>query len=145
LIRIKLWQIGAIGALALSVLPISNGRNDPLGQAMDRFIARENIKHFRDRLGSETNPDTRALLQRLLVQEEDKLGLDTALLAEVERAITNFDALIATQRKLVAVLKRDGGNGIARAESLLDGLKSSQILHREYHHKMLRVFNQNSV
>jgi hypothetical protein len=110
---------------------------------MDRFIARENIKHFNDRLQSEVNPATRTLVERLLVDEENKLGLDTALLAEVERAIENFDAIIETQKKLVGTLKRDGHDGVARAQALLDGLMQSQILHREYHHKMLRAFNHN--
>jgi hypothetical protein len=41
---------------------------------MDQFVARVNIGHFRDRLLRETNPETRAFLQKLLVEEEDKLG-----------------------------------------------------------------------
>jgi hypothetical protein len=43
---------------------------------MDRFIARENIRHFRDRLWSESDPDTRLRLHRLLLAEEDKLAAD---------------------------------------------------------------------
>jgi hypothetical protein len=41
---------------------------------MDKFVARENIRHFRDRLEAENNPTSRSLLHGLLVQEEDKLG-----------------------------------------------------------------------
>jgi len=108
---------------------------------MDRFVARENIKHFRDRLRSEANPSTRTLLERLLVEEEDKLAVDTALLAEVERAIANFDALIETQKRAVAVSKQNGHDGLAREQALLDGLMQSQILHREYHQKMLKASN----
>jgi hypothetical protein len=112
---------------------------------MDRFIARENIKHFRDRLRSETNPDTRTLLETLLLQEKDKLGRDGALLAEVERAIANFDAIIETQKKLVVTLKQNGHDGVAQAQSLLDGLMNSQSLYREYQQKMLQAFNSTII
>jgi hypothetical protein len=51
-----------------------SGENLREGRAMDRYIARENIKHFRDRLWSEIDQDVRARLQQLLVAEEDKLA-----------------------------------------------------------------------
>jgi hypothetical protein len=41
---------------------------------MDRFVARENIKHLRAQLESEDNPKTRSVLNKLLVEEEDKLA-----------------------------------------------------------------------
>jgi len=36
---------------------------------MDRFIARENIKHFREMLHSELRPEDRARVGKLLVEE----------------------------------------------------------------------------
>ncbi|MBV9740659.1 MAG: hypothetical protein JOZ30_13540, partial [Hyphomicrobiales bacterium] len=51
---------------------------------MDRFIARENIRHFRELLWMETDPDVRARLQNSLIEEEDKLGASYDLLADVQ-------------------------------------------------------------
>ena len=39
---------------------------------MDDFIARQNILHFMDRLKDETDPAKRAMLIRLLAEEEMK-------------------------------------------------------------------------
>lgn len=110
---------------------------------MNRFIARENIRHFRDRLRSELDSLTRSRLHHLLVEEMDKLGLDLELLAEVERAIKNFSALIETQEALVAVLERDGHRDAARDRALLDGLKQTQILHKMYHNRMQADFERS--
>lgn len=41
---------------------------------MDRFIARENIKHFVDRLETETDQPTRSTLRKLLLAEVDKFA-----------------------------------------------------------------------
>ncbi|MGC1359507.1 MAG: hypothetical protein WA851_27660, partial [Xanthobacteraceae bacterium] len=41
---------------------------------MNTFVARENIRRFRDRLWSETDGSKRARLRDLLLAEEDKLG-----------------------------------------------------------------------
>jgi hypothetical protein len=42
--------------------------------AMDRFVARLNIKHFREMLASEVDEARRQLLQVLLAEEEQKLA-----------------------------------------------------------------------
>lgn len=97
----------------------------------DRFVARKNVRRFWDRLQSEPDPVARARLERLLVEEENKLGLDLEFLAELDRTITNFDALVQTQKALVATLERDGHDGTAGAQNLLDGLMKSQLLYRE--------------
>jgi uncharacterized protein with von Willebrand factor type A (vWA) domain len=56
---------------------------------MDRFIALENINHFRERLMSEINTTLRSTLQRLLLQEEDKLAKDLGLLDDLAREIVH--------------------------------------------------------
>jgi hypothetical protein len=99
---------------------------------MDRFIARANMDHFRDRLMSETDPTIRSTLQRLLVQEEDKLAADFELLTDVAGAIAKCRQRIKKQQVLVETLERDGRDG-ATARALLDGLTESLILHQEYH------------
>lgn len=75
---------------------------------MDKFVAQENIRHFRDRLETETDPRARSLLHRLLVQEEDKLGHDTEALREIEHHIARAKDHVTRQQALAASLERDG-------------------------------------
>ena len=107
---------------------------------MDRFTARQNVRHLRGRLFSELEPHTRSYIERLLVEEENKLGADLELIAEVERVIANFDALIVAQQALAAALERHGHECDARDRGLLDGLRQSQRLHKEYHQSLLVTF-----
>ena len=53
---------------------------------MDRFIARSNIDHYLGRL-NETGlrPEKRAMITKLLIEEEDKLGRDIEHLEFVEK------------------------------------------------------------
>ena len=39
---------------------------------MDRFVARQNLAHYRDLLAEETDPEKRKVLERLLAEEERK-------------------------------------------------------------------------
>jgi hypothetical protein len=75
---------------------------------MDKFVARENIRHFRDRLETETDPNTRTLLRRLLVQEEDKLGHNSEALREIEDHIARAKEHVNRQQTLVASIESDG-------------------------------------
>ena len=56
---------------------------------MLKFVAMQNVERFRAELNNETHPERRILLQRLLVEEEDKLGATFELLASVQRAIND--------------------------------------------------------
>jgi hypothetical protein len=107
---------------------------------MDRYIARQNVSHLRGRLFSELEPRARSRIEGLLVEEENKLGADLELIAEVERVIANFDALIVTQQALAAALEPHGHECGARDRGLLDGLRQSQRLHKEYHQSLLVTF-----
>jgi hypothetical protein len=91
------------------------------GPRVDRFIARENLKHFRDRLRCEVDPATRTTLHRLLVAEEDKLSADLGLVDDLEREISKCDAMIERQQALVAGIEVNGGDG-AVARTLLEAI-----------------------
>lgn len=104
---------------------------------MDRFIARANLRHFGDRLRSETDGQMRARLQKLLVEEEDKLGQDLELIADLERAIASFDGLIKSQSSLVATFKGHEGRDLDGARRFLDGLVESRTLYKEYHRRLV--------
>ncbi|MND04266.1 hypothetical protein D3C83_244580 [compost metagenome] len=41
---------------------------------MDRYVARLNIEHFKQKLAEETDPAKREMLVRLLAEEEAKLA-----------------------------------------------------------------------
>jgi hypothetical protein len=99
---------------------------------MDHFIARENIKHLRNRLWSEGDAGVRASLQKLLVEEEDKFGASVELLADLDRHIDDGNHRIARQRVLVATMQRDGHAGLALASGLLDTMIDTQGLHERY-------------
>ena len=45
------------------------------GRAMDQRVAKLNIEHFKARLEGECDAETRAVLVRLLVEEQEKLAL----------------------------------------------------------------------
>jgi CheY-like chemotaxis protein len=95
---------------------------------VDRFIARENTKHLRGQLGSEIDPKKRSVLTKVLVEEEDKLGADYELLADLDRHIRKGHELIARQSTLVAKMEHGGHDGVAQARMLLDCLIESQNL-----------------
>ena len=110
---------------------------------MERPIAWENIKDFRDRLWSESDPNIRSHLQKLLITEEDKLGAKLELVSDIERHIRESNRRIERQQALVATMARDGHDGLSRAEALLDGLIESRLLHEDYRERILIAINQN--
>ena len=75
---------------------------------MDKFVARENIRHFCDRLETETDANTRLLLQRLLVEETDKIGHNSEGLREIENLISHTKVHVNRQQALVASRERNG-------------------------------------
>jgi hypothetical protein len=42
---------------------------------LDKTVARLNIEHYRKKLAEETRPDKRAMLLRLIAEEEAKLAM----------------------------------------------------------------------
>jgi hypothetical protein len=109
---------------------------------MDRFVARENIKHFRDRLRSEVDPATRATLHNLLVEEEDKLAADLALLGDLEHEISKCDGMIERQTALVAGIEANGGDG-AVARTLLEAIVETKSLHQQYRRRITIRIDEN--
>jgi hypothetical protein len=110
---------------------------------MDKFVARENIRHFREKLWIENDPDMRVRLRTLLVAEEDKLAADIELLADIDRHIADGHARIVRQLALVAELQQNGHNGTGEAERLLDAMRDSQDLHNDYRRRVLTKIEQN--
>jgi hypothetical protein len=102
---------------------------------MDRFVARENIKHFRDRLRAEVDPAMRTTLQKLLVEEEDKLAADVGLVDDLEREISKCDAMIERQQALIAGIEANGGDG-ALARTLLEAVVEAKFIDQQFRQKV---------
>jgi hypothetical protein len=77
-------------------------------RAVEKFVARENIRHYRDRLETETDPAMRSRLHRLLVEEEDKFGHSSETLHEIETHIADGKKRVNKQQALLASMERDG-------------------------------------
>ena len=96
---------------------------------MNTFVARENIRRFRDRLWSETDGSKRARLRDLLLAEEDKLGADLATLAYLERNIADARRRIELQRSILDGTKDGDQRALERA--ILENMIESEKLFRE--------------
>jgi hypothetical protein len=111
---------------------------------MDKFVARENIRHFRDRLETETDASQRSRLQRLLIEEEDKLGHNLETLSMIETHITNGRTRIYRQRSLVVSMERDG-HDTAQARALLGALSETLLLFENHREAILKTLDQSSL
>ncbi len=113
------------------------------GLTMDRFIARENIRHFRDLLFSDIEPEQRTKVLKLLVREEDRLPKDAERLADIERDIADGDQRIEAQRARVSALQTDGDGEAARAQTFLDAMIESQSVTVKYREIVVLEIERN--
>jgi phosphoserine phosphatase len=84
----------------------------------------------------------RTTLQRLLVEEENKLAADAELLADVGREIARCQELIEKQRALVSTLDGDGRD-VTTASALLKNLTEALSVHRDYNQRVATRLEQN--
>jgi len=112
-------------------------------RAVDRFRILDNVRHFRDQLCSETDPAHRARLQKQLVEEEDRLGANAALLDNLDREIDRAIILVARQTALVVAMERDGSDNVKQARTLLYCLIDGQNLHERYRQQVLAAIEEN--
>jgi hypothetical protein len=62
--------------------PLPNGHPYSKGLPMENFIARQNVAHYLDQLRIETDPIKRAMLEKLLAEEKDRLATESRASAE---------------------------------------------------------------
>jgi hypothetical protein len=75
---------------------------NPVGGELDgRFHSPRNINHFRDR--SEADPTTRSTLQKLLVEEEDKLAKGQDLRTDPARGARNASNGLRSNRRPLTI------------------------------------------
>lgn len=77
---------------------------------MDGFVARENIKHFVDRLQTETDDTVRSTLRNLLLAEVDKFTKLSEQLDILDRNLLRISDLAAQQRARIYRLRLDGND-----------------------------------
>jgi hypothetical protein len=101
--------------------------------AMDRFIARENIKHFRRELENGVHEPTRAAMLRLLVEEENHLGLTREQLVKLDHHISRLSEIMARHVDLMDNLKSIGQSSDRASMVLatLNDLMAVYIAHRQ--------------
>jgi hypothetical protein len=108
------------------------------------YVTKQNVIRFRDLLNSEGDPGRLAELQKLLIEEEDKLGASSERLEDIEREIVKGDKRIAWQRALVAA-GEDEGRDVTLAKAVLENLTQIQAMYRQYRQTLLAAIERNRV
>lgn len=104
---------------------------------MDKFIARENVKHFRRELENQNGIDAsrRVVLLNLLARELDILGFGRPQLSAIERHIARLRAIVFEQVGELNDLKTEGHpSEVERAQAVvatLNDLMTTYEAHRE--------------
>ena len=75
---------------------------------MDRFIAQENVKHYRCELENGVDEASRATILKLLVEEENHLGHTREQLAKLDRHISRLSEIMARHVDLMDKLQSNG-------------------------------------
>lgn len=99
---------------------------------MEGFIARQNIKHYRQALERGADGTRRNMLVRRLIEEECKLGFTREQLGRLDRHISRLSKIIARQAELTRNM-REHGHSCERAEMVLaslNALMGAYITHR---------------
>ena len=107
-----------------------------------QFVSDLNVGRFADRLRFEHNPAIRASLQRLLLEEEDKLGRGVERLCKLQRHISEGSRRIAMQEALIAKLRTDRQD-VRLAESMLSNLVEIQGIFEQYRQVVLDAIDRN--
>jgi hypothetical protein len=103
------------------------------GRFVDKDDARENVRRSRLELGWDDARLDKML--RLLVEEENKVGLTYEQLDEVLRQIGHIKLIVNTQLDTIAMLKA-AGHSVERAERSLTNAFSILIAHEAYRSKI---------
>ncbi len=110
---------------------------------MDKFVARENIRHFHDRLETETDPTARSILHRLLVQEEDKLGHNSEALHEIENHIARAKEHVNRQQAQILSIEGDGRDTTPELVLLLHAYSEILLAYENHREKILIKIQQS--
>jgi flagellar biosynthesis chaperone FliJ len=85
---------------------------------MAEYVAQENVKRFRQELENGAEGKRQDMMLRLLVEEENKVGLTNEQLDEMHRQIGRINQIISAQLETLTML-RAAGHSVERAEESL--------------------------
>jgi predicted NACHT family NTPase len=100
-----------------------------------KYVAHENVRRFRRELENGAEGARQDMMFRLLVEEENKVGLTYEQLDEVLRQIGHIKQIISTQLNTIAMLKA-AGHSVERAERSLSNAFRILIAHEAYRAKI---------
>jgi flagellar biosynthesis chaperone FliJ len=100
-----------------------------------KFVAQENVTRFRRELENGAEGKRRDMMLRLLVEEENKVGLTSEQLDEVQRQIERIKQIISAQLETFTMLKA-AGHSVERAERSLTNAVHLLATHEAHHAKI---------
>jgi hypothetical protein len=98
-------------------------------------VVQENVRRLRRELEDGEEGTRQDMMLRLLVEEENKVGLTYEQLDEVRRQIGHIEQIISTQLDTIAMLKA-AGHSVERAERSLANAQRILIAHEAYRAKI---------
>ncbi len=100
---------------------------------VDQFIAEQNVAHYRSRLHMGAEPVTRSVVLKLLLAEEEMLGLTREQLVRIDRHIEKLQRIIDQQQQRIDRFKFIGGDNDRALVMLatLNDLMATYQLHRQ--------------
>jgi hypothetical protein len=75
---------------------------------LSKYAAEQNIRRITDQLRSETDETHRAQLQKMLIEEENKLACTLDRLEKLDQAIAEGDERLELQTTKVVALRKGG-------------------------------------
>ena len=111
---------------------------EPVADAreLETFACTRNIENFTDQLSTEADPARRTVLMKLLVEEQDRLGIGLEQLDLCEAFIAKGQGLIARQVALIERLENCGRDSRS-ANDVLNTLVTVHNLFKDYRHLLL--------
>ena len=100
---------------------------------LDLFIVENNVSMFFGRLAIEPQPAQRAVLSRLLVEEEDKFGERASHLDNLDSYIARCDIQIARHKRMLADGSHDEDDLKRVTDTLANMLKFKSLLQGARH------------
>lgn len=111
---------------------------------MHEFVSEQNISRFVDQFQIAHDPYTRKTLQKLLLEEWNRFGFNSALLERIQRRIEECKSRIDQHERLIHKARLKGHN-VAAAERVLNNLIELQEIFWSYHQVVLEASQQTLV
>jgi hypothetical protein len=112
--------------------------------SMDKFVAEQNISRFVDQFQIAHGPHTRQTLQKLMLEEENKFGLNSERLEKIQQWIKECKARVGLHERLVNKA-RINGHDVAASERVLNNLIELQEIFWRYHQVVLEAVNRSKL